>query len=156
VAPSEERRHPLLNARRSCSAKSALMRQAGSPPPPMGMRERFQKQIPLDVSQGRADQPLNETATRRRGNRSVRPHASHCATPIHNAHRARHQGTIGKLVISYRAPKESRNCQNADPLGFHAATRLVLPAFDGPSSTAYSFKARRGHSLRSVLFRTAR
>ena len=84
----EERRHPLLNVRRSCSAVSAPIRQAGAPPPPMGMRERFQKQIPFDVSQGRADQPFSETAARRRGNRSVRRHASHCATPVHNAQKA--------------------------------------------------------------------
>ena len=35
--------------RRSCSV-------------PMGMRERFQNQVALDVSQGRADQPSSETA----------------------------------------------------------------------------------------------
>jgi hypothetical protein len=51
---------------------------------PTGMRERLQNQIPFDVSQGRADQPSSETAARRRGNRSVRLHASHCATPVHN------------------------------------------------------------------------
>jgi hypothetical protein len=47
----------------------------------MGISKRFQNQIPFDVSNGRADQPPSETAARRRGNRSVRRHASHCATP---------------------------------------------------------------------------
>ena len=64
----EERRHPPLNIRRSCSAVSAPIRQAGAPPPPMGMRERFQNQIPFNVTEGRADQPFSETAARRRGN----------------------------------------------------------------------------------------
>ena len=96
----EERRHPLLNVRRSCSAVSAPIRQAGAPPPPMGMRERFQNQIPFNVSQGRTDQPFGQTAARPRGNRCVRRHASHCATPVHNAHRAHHQRTTTRLMIS--------------------------------------------------------
>ena len=64
-----ERRHPLVNVRRSCFAASAPRRQAGAPLPldPTGMRERFQNQIPFDVSQGRTDQPSSEPAARREG-----------------------------------------------------------------------------------------
>ena len=65
---------------------------------PLGMRERFQNQIPFDVSQGRAYQPPGETAARGRGNRSVRGHA-HCATPVNNARRAHHQKTTRGLII---------------------------------------------------------
>ena len=60
----EERRRPLPNIRRSCCAVSAPRCQAGVPPLfcSHGYRQRFQNQIPFDVSQGGADQPSGETA----------------------------------------------------------------------------------------------
>ena len=60
-----ERRHPLLNIRRSCSAVVVPRCQADVPPRsvPTGIRERFQNQIPFDVSQ---DEPTSLSAKRRR------------------------------------------------------------------------------------------
>jgi hypothetical protein len=60
---------PYRHAKQLCRSRSV----------PMGMRERFQNQVPLDVSQGRPNQPSSETAARRRGNRGVRLHVSQCA-----------------------------------------------------------------------------
>jgi hypothetical protein len=59
----EERRHPLLNIRRSCSAVFVPRCQADVPPRSVPTRERFENQIPFDVSQ---DEPTSLSAKRRR------------------------------------------------------------------------------------------
>jgi hypothetical protein len=48
---------------------------------PMSMRKRFQNKVPLDSTNGRANQPPSETAARRTRNRNMRRDTSHCATP---------------------------------------------------------------------------
>jgi hypothetical protein len=126
------RRHPLLNVRTILFRKVRTDTPSRRAAAAHGYERAFQEEIPFDVSQGRADQPFNGTAARHRGNRSVRRHASHCATPVDNAHRDRHQSTTRRLMISKRAREGKAETPEADdlPVGLLA----VDPISEFPSS----------------------
>src|ERR1700687_1790019 len=107
-----------------------------------GIGKRFQNQVPFDVSKRRADQPPSETAARRRGNRNVRPRASHCATPLHSAHYPS-SGDSKKVNDFLTRPTRSR-LGAKNPLARSAATVLAWPRIMRLDAAGYDAFPNRG------------